>query len=96
MTADDFVLLFIAFGGFVIAPALLLWGFARIFGRKQDGGLGPDIRPDIDSPGASDGDERKETARSGRANDLLHRLASWRDTARRRVEQLDGTADAKA
>ena len=48
MTADDIFLLFAAFGGFVIAPALLLWGFARITHRKQRGTSGPDIRPDVD------------------------------------------------
>jgi hypothetical protein len=26
MTANDFFLLFVAFGGFLVAPALLLWG----------------------------------------------------------------------
>ena len=75
MTADDFFLLFIAFGGFVIAPALLLWGVARITRRKQNGTRGPDIRPDIDSPDASNGDRRKEAAPSGKANDFLRRAA---------------------
>lgn len=96
MTADDFFLLFVAFGGFVVAPALLLWGVARIFGRKQNGRQGPDFRPDVDSPGASNGDERQEAARSGRANDFLHRVAGCRDTARRRMEHVDGRAAAKA
>lgn len=66
MTAHDFFLLFIAFGGFVIVPALLLWSFARIAHRKQDRKRDPDTRPDVDSPGASNGDGRKEAARSGR------------------------------
>jgi hypothetical protein len=86
MTADDFFLLFIAFGGFVVAPALLLWSFVRIADRKQDGKRGPDVRPDVGSPGASNGDGRKEAARSGRASDSLRRLAGWTDAARRRVE----------
>jgi len=34
MTADNFVTLFVAFTAFVIAPAILLWGFAR-FRKKQ-------------------------------------------------------------
>lgn len=96
MTADDFFLLFIAFGGFVIAPALMLWGFARVTDRKQDGKRGPDSRPDVDSPSASNGDGRKEAAQSGRANNFLRRLADWTDTARRRVEHLGGAADMKA
>ena len=44
MTADDFFLLFIAVGVFVIAPALILWGFARFTDQKQDGKRGPDIQ----------------------------------------------------
>jgi hypothetical protein len=74
MTADDIFLLFAAFGGFVIAPALLLWGFARITHRKQRGTSGPDIRPDVDSSDTSSGDGRREAARSGKANDFLRRL----------------------
>lgn len=96
MTADDFFLLFIAFGGFVIAPALGLWSFVRIADRKQDGKRGPDVRPDVDSPGASSGDGRKEAARRGRANEFLRCLAGWTDTARHRVERLDRAADTKA
>lgn len=88
MTADDFFLLFIAFGGFVIAPALGLWSFVRI--------ADADVRPDVDSPDASIGDGRKGAARSGRANEFLRCLAGWTDTARRRVERLDGAADTKA
>lgn len=65
MTANDFFLLSIAFGGFVFAPALILWGFARITYQNQDRKRGPDIRPDVDSPGASNGDALKETAPSG-------------------------------
>lgn len=75
MTADDFFLLFVAFGGFVIAPALLLWGFARLTHRKQSGGKrGLGNPPDVDSTDAPSGDGRKEAARSGRANEFLRRL----------------------
>jgi hypothetical protein len=77
MTADDFFLLFTAIGGFVIAPALLLWGFARITHRKQDGARGPDIRPDVESPDASGGDRSHEVARSRKANDFRERLTDW-------------------
>jgi hypothetical protein len=77
MTADDFFLLFVAFGGFVVVPALLLWGFARFTHRTQSGGRGPGIPPDVGSPGASNGDERKEAVRSGQADNVLRRLAGW-------------------
>src|SRR6266481_6219997 len=83
MTANDFFLLFAAFGGFVIAPALLLWGFARITHRKRGGTSSPDIRPDVDSSDASSGGGRREAARSGKANRFLRRLTGWTDTARR-------------
>jgi len=46
MTANDFFLLLIAFGGFVVAPALLLWGFSCLIRRKQGPTRGPDVRPD--------------------------------------------------
>lgn len=95
MTADDFFLLFIAFGGFVIAPAFVLWGFARIAHPKQDGKRGPDVRPDIEPPGASNGDGQKQAVRSGQADDFLRRLAGWTDTARRRLEHLNGAADTR-
>jgi hypothetical protein len=77
MTADDFFLLSIALGGFSIL-ALLLWSFARIADRKQDKERGPDVRSDVDSPGAPNGHGRKETARSDRANDdFLPRRGGW-------------------
>jgi hypothetical protein len=75
MTADDFFMLFIAFGGFVVL-ALVLWGFARVVDQKQESKRGPDIRPDVDSSGGSNAHGQKEPARSGRANDFLRRFAS--------------------
>ena len=77
MTADDFFLLFVAFGGFVVVPALLLWGFARFTHRTQSGSRGPGNPPDVGSPGASNGDQRKVAVRSGQADDILRRLARW-------------------
>src|SRR5260370_27890689 len=71
MTAHDFFLLFAAFGGFVIVPALLLWGSARLAHRKHSGRRGPGIRPDVHSTDASSGDETKQTARSLEANEFL-------------------------
>jgi hypothetical protein len=79
MTAHDFFLLFAAFGGFVIVPALLLWGFARLAHRKHSGRRGPGLRPDVDPTDASSGDETKEPARSGKANEYLR----WLNTKRR-------------
>jgi hypothetical protein len=87
MTAHDFFLLFAAFGGFAIVPALLLWGFARLSHRKHSGRRGPGIRPDVDSTDASSGDETKESARSGKANEFLR----WLNTAKRRpLQQFPG------
>ena len=77
MTADDFFLLFVAFGGFVVVPALLLWGFARFTHRTQSGNRGPGNPPDAGAPGASNGDGRKEAVRSGQADNVLRRLAGW-------------------
>src|SRR5260370_20265331 len=87
MTAHDFFLLFATFGGFVIVPALFLWGFARLAHRKHSGRRGPGIRPDVDSTDASSGDETKESARSGKANEFLR----WLNTAKRRpLQQFPG------
>jgi len=87
MTAHDFFLLFVAFGGFVIVPALLLWVSARLAHRKYSGRRGPSIRPDVDSTDASSGDETKEAARSGKANEFLR----WLNTAKRRpLQQFPG------
>ena len=88
MTAHDFFLLFAAFGGFVIVPALLLlWGFARLAHRKHSGRRGPGLRPDVDPTDASSGDETKEPARSGKANEFLR----WLNTKRRlRLQQYPG------
>jgi hypothetical protein len=53
MTANDFFLLFVAFGGFLVAPALLLWGIVRLTRGKADATRGPDNRPDVGSPDSS-------------------------------------------
>jgi hypothetical protein len=87
MTAHDFFLLFVAFGGLVIVPALLLWVSARLAHRKYSGRGGPSIRPDVDSTDASSGDETKEAAPSGKANGFLR----WLNTAKRRpLQQFPG------
>src|SRR5688572_32377727 len=78
MTADDFYLLFIAFGSFVIL-ALVLWSFARFADRKQDAKRGPDIRHDVDSPGSPNFHGRKQAARSNGANDVLRLKARLLD-----------------
>jgi len=47
----------------------------------------PGIRPDVDSTDASSGDETKESARSGKANEFLR----WLNTAKRRpLQQFPG------
>jgi hypothetical protein len=69
MTANDFFLLFIAFGGFVFVPALLLWVFSRVHERKTGATRGPDKRPD--APDAPTFARRDENA--GSAGDLLRR-----------------------
>jgi hypothetical protein len=76
MTANDLILLFTAFGGFVVAPALLLWGLARLTQRKQDGERGTDIRPDIDSPDDSGGDRAMKSRDQGRQRADQPRRAS--------------------
>jgi hypothetical protein len=87
MTAHDFFLLFVAFGGFVIVPALVLWVSARLAHRKYSGSRGPNSRPGVDSTDASSGDETKEAARSGKANEFLR----WLNTAKRRpLQQFPG------
>ena len=82
MTTNDFILLFTAFGGFVIAPTLLFWGLSRLTNRKQDGARGPNIRPDVDSPDATGGDRSHEIERSRKANDLLRRRDAGKDRPR--------------
>lgn len=78
MTADDFFLLFAAFGGFVILPALLFWAFARVADRRQGVSKDPGTPPDVDSRDAPGGEGRKEAARS-RANEFLRRLNTGLD-----------------
>ena len=68
MTANDFFLLFVAFGGFLIAPALLLWGILRLTQGKPGATPGPDIRSD---KGPSDGSRDEDrAARPNRAPDF--------------------------
>lgn len=64
MTSDDFFLVSVTFGGFLIF-ALVLWSFARMADRKHDEKRSPDIRPDVEPPSASNGQGRNEKARSG-------------------------------
>ena len=63
MTANDFYLLFIAFGGFVIAPAFLLWVFSRVTRGKQDPKRDMDIRPDVEGPDSANGGGRQDDRR---------------------------------
>jgi len=79
MTGDDFFLLSIAFGGFVIAPALFVWGFSYIIHRKQDVTPGPGMGRTPDPSDALSDDSGERTARPGNANDYLHRLSGTVD-----------------
>ena len=72
MTADDFYLMFVSFGGFSIL-ALVDWTLARAADRREDKERNRDNRPDVNSPNASNGHGQRETARSGRAHDILRR-----------------------
>ncbi len=93
MTADDFYMLFIAFGGFVIL-ALVLWSSARVVDRRRDSMRDPGIRHDIDSPDSFNSHGRKEAERSDGGNNLLRRFAGWAAAAIRRVEHLNGESCA--
>jgi hypothetical protein len=84
MTADDFFLLSIAVGGFLIF-ALVLWRVARIADRQEDVKRGPDNRTDTGSPSASNGHGRKQAARPGRTSDGLRRLIGWTAAATDRI-----------
>jgi hypothetical protein len=59
MTANDFFLLFVAFGGFLIVPALLLWGILRLTQGRPGATPGSDSRP---GPGPRDGSAGRERA----------------------------------
>jgi hypothetical protein len=76
MTANDFFLLFVAFGGFLIAPALLLWGIVRLTQGRPGATRGPDSRPDKGSPDGSTGAGRTE--RPDEAPDFSRRIAARR------------------
>ena len=89
MTADDFYLLLIAFGGFVIL-ALVLWSSAHVVDRRRESTRSPRIRHDIDSPDSFNGHGRKQRERSDRGNNLRRRFAGWAAAAMRRVEHLNG------
>lgn len=73
MTADDFFLLFVAFGTFVIVPALLLWVFARIASPKDSKGRGPGTRPDV-NPTDESGHGQKQSVQSARTTEPLREL----------------------
>lgn len=74
MTADDFLLMFIAIGGFLIVAGIF-WIFALVADRRQNKKRDPDVRSDPDSPDASKDDGHKEAARTVRTNDFHHRFA---------------------
>ena len=73
MTADDFFLLFVAFGTFVIAPALLLWVFARIVSPQDSKGRAPGARPDV-NPKDGSGHGQEKSVQSARTTEPLRVL----------------------
>jgi hypothetical protein len=79
MTADDFFLLLVAFGGFSVL-ALALLAFARVADRRRGNTRKPDNRPDVDSPNASNGRGQGEAMQPGRAHDILRHLIGWTAT----------------
>ncbi len=89
MTADDFLLIFIAFGGFLIF-ASVFWAFALVADRARNKKRGPDVRPDPNSPDVSSG--QNGPGRSGRANDFYRRFAAL--AARYQAKHSD-VADAR-
>ena len=89
MTTDDYFMLLIAFGGFMIA-APVLWGLARTADRKQDSRRDPDTPTDVSSPGASN-DYGRENAAAGRPNDFLRRLVSARGGSTKFVSSSAGS-----
>lgn len=87
MTADDFFLMFISFGGFLIV-ATVLWAFALVADRNQNNRRRPEVRPGPDSPNASSDHGRKEPAQSGGADEFLRRFG---DQTRRHRTVAAGT-----
>jgi hypothetical protein len=75
MTANDFFLLFVAFGGFLLAPALLLWGIFRLTQGKPGATPGPDSRPDQGSPDGST--DAGHAGQPDKAPDFSRRIAHW-------------------
>jgi hypothetical protein len=74
MTADDFFLLFVAFGTFVIVPALLLWVFARIASPQDSKGRGTGTRRDVD-PTDQSGHGQKKPVQSAPKNGTTSRIS---------------------
>jgi hypothetical protein len=89
MTTDDFYLLFVAFGGFLIA-ALVLWTVASIADRKRDAKSDPDVHSDLDTPSAPRTPGRKAASRLGRASEFR----AGANHCRWRTEELESAVGA--
>ncbi|HYD04636.1 MAG TPA: hypothetical protein VEC60_02880 [Reyranella sp.] len=73
MTTNDFFFLFVAFGGFLGAPALLLWGIVRLSRGKSGTTRGPGRPPDVGTPDRSSGPRPVE--RPHQSPDFSRRIA---------------------
>ena len=88
MTGRDFFLLFVAFGGFVIAPALLIWGLSYFTRGPRDESKGPGVRPTAKPTPAQRDDEGREPAQSAKAEFLVPFRAEVRAKAAERTMRL--------
>src|SRR6185437_2578854 len=82
MTSNDFSLLFAAFAGFVIAPALFIWGLAYLVKRNKSRRNGPGARSNIEPIDAASDEGTREAIRSGRliehrANNRVRPIADY-------------------
>lgn len=74
MTSNDFFLLFAAFAGFVIAPALLVWGLARLVSHDKNKGGDRGVPSNTKTMPEAGDDRRREVTRSEKLNAPLDRL----------------------
>lgn len=76
MNANDFFLLFVAFGSFLVVPGILLWGIAWIARGKSGSAQRPSNRSDAGSPDGSSNGAASEKGRGvraiGAADEQLH------------------------
>jgi hypothetical protein len=74
MTTNDFFLLLVAFGGFLVVPALLLWVVVRLSDGKPGETRGPGSPPDLETPDRSD---ERPTEVPRKSTHFSHRIAQF-------------------